>query len=213
MKRMLWGAALALGAMSLSGVSRADTFTWNFDVPTGNVGSTTHTYADTSNLFSITAHAYAGGRNLFGKFTSGDPSETGLGINDRTSNEIQVGDYIQLDVENLQLNGFTDMTMYIGSVQGDSSSGEGFKIWGSNTLGTLGTELTHVRGGDVDSYIIGDITNYRYFSVQGTDTGDVLIRNGLKANRSPIPEPAFYQMSALLLLGGAGVMRMRRRTK
>lgn len=28
---------------------------------------------------------------------------------------------------------------------------------------------------------------------------------------APIPEPAFYQMSALLVLGGAGVVRMRRR--
>lgn len=38
-----------------------------------------------------------------------------------------------------------------------------------------------------------------------------VFQNQLLWTDAPIPEPAFYQMSALLLLGGLGALRMRRR--
>ena len=203
---------ISLGSLVLLGIcasvsSQAATYTWNFDVPAGAVGSSSHTYQNTTNAYNLIAHGYKNngdGSELYGK--SDGAGETGLGLSSDGDHEIDNAHFIQLDVSDLKNHGLSNLTMLVGSVQ----SGEGFKIYGSNTAGSLGTLLVtgDGSGGVVQSILVPSYSTYQYFSLTAS-SANVLLENGLTA--SSVPEPAFFQLASLLGLGGLSAFRLRRK--
>ncbi|MCX6594427.1 MAG: carboxypeptidase regulatory-like domain-containing protein, partial [Acidobacteria bacterium] len=158
---------------SCSGSCAAVT-SFNFTVPAGQLGST---QPYTANGVTLTAYGYNGSgttgtpRALFGKTAGGN--ENGLGIYGTSAdNEITTSTFIQVDTNDLVAKGATNVQMLIGSVQ----SGEGYDIYGSNTLGTIGTKL--LSGGTSESpFAMPGYGTYRYISVRASAV-DVLL-NGI----------------------------------
>lgn len=159
---------------------------YNFNSPTGNLGNT-EVY--TSNGVAVTAYGYLGGHtaDLFGKNNGGD--EVGVGIAGQSDNEIGTNSFIQLDLAQFWASNPSNVSMSIGSVQ----SGESWRIFGSNTLGTLGTLKQSGTTDYPNSFILNSILgSYRYLGVQ-SGSGDVLIST---LSGVSTPEPA-----TLLILG------------
>jgi PEP-CTERM motif-containing protein len=147
----------------------------------GDVG-TTATF--TSNLLKITATAFSSDSDhLFIKKGTGD--ERGLGMTGTTTDEIQPGEFIQLDVSSLATAGFTSGSLILGSVQ----PGEGYKICVSNVAGIISMNCI-VGHLDVTPVNV-NFKGYKYIDVTAS-TGDVLLAKGFIAT----PEP-----SSLMLLG------------
>jgi hypothetical protein len=230
---------VALLSLGVAGLAQATTATWNFDVPLGDVGSATHTYFDSTSGSNIPLTAYGsttatgpttttlgstwgptppGGftndtgaisaHNLFGK--SSGFGETGLGLTGLPSNEIQFTSFIQLDLAAAKSAGATDLHMGIGSMQ----AGEGYLLWGSNTLGTPGTLLKTSLGLPVVQDFDGpSFAAYRYFSISATagSPSDVLLLNGLTSTIVPLNPSVLLLGTGLLGLIGLGWRR--RKTK
>src|SRR5947209_1108553 len=125
-------AALAAASAANAGV------TINFNSSTGNLGNS-HTY--TASGLSVTATGYSASGTqaaLYGKNGSGD--EKGLGVASDPSGDHEIyypgTDFIQLDVHNL-FGLATGASFFMGS----TTSGETWKVYGSNIAGQLGTLL------------------------------------------------------------------------
>lgn len=199
--------ALPLGLMlGFAPSVRASTYTYNFDNPTGTLG-TSQTY--TVNGVTITAYGYNNGvaAKLFGKQDGGD--ENGLGLYGTSDHEITTTGFVQLDLANLwALNPIT-VTMSIGSVQHDES----WDIFGSNTKGSKGTELLtgSLDAPNTFNLAVG-IENYRYVSVQA-DCGDVLLStlSAGTSTGSQTPEPGTMVLLGTGLLGMSAMLRRIRR--
>jgi len=230
-------APIALFAMSA--MSQAADFTWNFAEAAGPVNAAHKAFTSTTVNgvdYVLTAYGFhapsnapalptnttnwnfnnATSVNLYEKYDGANSGETGLGLSGEGDHEIERNTFIQLDLVNLQHH-LKDLTIFVGSLQ----QGEGFDIWGSNTLGTPGQFLysSHsVHGSNselIESYMMADINTYRYVSVSAwtspngqyaSGSDDVCIKNGLSA--VPAPEPA-----PMLALGLGAVVMLRRRKK
>jgi hypothetical protein len=169
--------------------ARADGVSYNFGgctdslVCSGNVGGVTAKY--TSNGYTTIATAFsAANNNLFIKTGTGD--EHGLGMVGTPDDEIEHGEFIQLDVTSLAKAGFTTAALTLGSVQ----IGEGYQICVSKVAGSdSGNCFTGNLDGSPVAVNFG--SGYNYIDVTAT-TGDVLLATGLVA----VSEP-----SSLMLLG------------
>jgi hypothetical protein len=205
--------SLAVFCLAAAGPARSITYVWDFSVPAGSQASP-HTYLDNTATYALTAYGNTtvngptsvvinvdtwgpgGGytnntgtiasHNLYGK--NSGPGEIGLGLAGLPSDEIQFQSFVQLDLTNLYANGFTNLTMTVSSMQ----DGEGYYLWGSNTLGVPGVLLKAGLGPPVDeTFMIPEFGTYTYFSVSATPiisphtASDVLILDGLTAR---IPE-------------------------
>jgi|GEM_PF-732145 len=193
--------------------------TWNLN-PSGSnasVGSASQSY--TVSGFTITAYGYdnSGGigspHTLY--FKNLGVSERGLGITGTTDNELQVNGagvplhFIQLDLSSILSQGFTNGQIEVGSIQ----SGEGWNLYGSNTLGTLGVKLNaSVFGSSTDETFVNvpNFGTYKYISVV-TATGDVL-PVAFQATFTPIPEAASV-IPVLCLITVATAIEIRRRRR
>jgi hypothetical protein len=210
-----FAAVLCLGMAS---VASAGSITFDFSSAGSNVALGTSQPYTVSGV-TITAYGYRidtpnTASQLFSKV--GGTNETGLGlVHDEscsTCDEIDNGHFIQLDLQNLFTQGYTLTLVVVQS----SQSGEGFKIFGSTTLGTLGTTLLASGSGGVGScngnaactVTVTDPGTYRYISLTATG-GDVLLST-LTANApsAPTPEPG----TLLLMMSGlSGLWCFRRR--
>ncbi len=231
MKRFgMMGVLVMLGALAFLGLAIGSAqataiVTWNFDSPAGSVPSP-HTYFDTTNTIPIIASGFTttnaaptsgtwtpgtvASTPLFGKFTLGDPSETGLGLAGLDpENEIVVKSMVQLDLSYLIAHGFSDPIISIGSVQATES----FAVFGSNTAANVGgASGTFLNGGTglpvIQTFPLSGYPNDQFIWITATNE-DVLLINGLT---SGVPEP-----STLLLLGsgllGLGGIAWRRNRK
>ncbi len=117
---------------------------------TGDIG---HSDTFLAGAVSMTAYGFSAANtntDLWYKADGGD--ETGLGLsNDTVDHEVQGTSFLQFTAANVA-------TISIGSVQ----SGETYQLYGSNTLGTLGTKI--------GSLGTADVTNLNLAAIDGTWT-------------------------------------------
>jgi hypothetical protein len=172
------------------------------------VGSNTQIF--TSEGFSITARGFDNNngigtpRELY--FKNKPPVdgavEFGLGLV-TPHNEINAGpngplNFIQFDVTAILAAGMFNGQISVGSLQ----AGESYSIHGSNTLGTLGTQLSGPFVGlafDNQFVALPDFGLYNFYSIVAS-SGNVL-PVALSAEIAPIPEMnALLPVGALVLL-------------
>lgn len=176
----------------------ASTLTYDFSLPTGDLGTSSHTY--TSNGISIPAYGFSSssplsigiGVNLFGK-TEG-AHETGLGlVNDRSGNhEIVPGSYIQLDLS--ALTHATSLGIQVLSVQ----QGEGYNLYLSNMKGVAGaTYQTGLSSESAYTVPVADIQTNHFLSVSAS-SGNVLLGSATAATQTPEPTTMFSMGTGLL---------------
>jgi hypothetical protein len=195
-----YASLAALGAVLVMTTSaRSDSVTFDFNNPGGTLGTsqkyTSSGLSVTAYGFSVTTgHALA----LYGK--NGGSDEVGLGIANapNSDHEIQTNQFIQLDLSKLPA-GISLVSMSIGSVQ----PGEGYSLWASNTLGSLGTEFMtgntdYPATFSLSSFPAGD----HYLSVRAT-SNDVLLSTLTVDPPPAVPEPASL---ALLGIGGMSAL-------
>jgi hypothetical protein len=167
----------------------------------GNVGSSSLDL--TQSGFTITARGYdnvpANPDTLHSLFfksgpDSGGANERGLGLTGTLNNELQTSggnpvNYIQLDLRSILGQGFGSFQVSIGSVQ----SGESFLLFGSNTQGSLGSQIG--SGGSTFDDQFVSVANYQFISI-AAGAMDVL-PVAFRATVTPVPE-----MSALFPVFG-----------
>ena len=167
----------------------------------GNVGSSSLDL--TQSGFTITARGYdnvpANPDTLHSLFfksgpDSGGGSERGLGLTGTLNNELQTSggnpvNYIQLDLRSILGQGFGSFQVSIGSIQ----SGESFLLFGSNTQGSLGTQIG--SGGSTFDDQFVSVATYQFISI-AAGAMDVL-PVAFRATVTPVPE-----MSALFPVFG-----------
>lgn len=125
-------ALVAMGAAFATQANADINFTFQENGSNVNLGPTS-TFTESG--FSLTASGFltAGGTtDLFAKFTSGDPSETGLGtFIDSLDHEILTTNFIQLTLPTTPPSNFT--MILLGSVQ----AGESAQVYFTTTAGSL----------------------------------------------------------------------------
>lgn len=204
-------ALLAVAMVISSLPALAFDVTWQFANSTmnGNYGtSKTFTGSDATTMITAEGFLTAGGTtNLWGKYTSGDPTETGLGIMNQVAHEIDSSQFVQFDVSSL-LSSFTGGSFSLGSLQ----SGESFLLCGSNSSGTLGATCTPAifEAGSTTTNTVNLMSwgSFNYYDITGGPAGDTLIDSLVLTQGSPVPEPV-----SMLLLGsglvGLGFLRRK----
>ena len=180
------------------------------------VGGSSHTY--TSSGFSITAYGFDNhsgigtAHDLFYKNVPeiGGAVETGLGLVNTPNNELQAGlHFIQFDFTAALAAGMFNGQLSVGSIQANES----FTIFGSNTLGTMGTQVSGVFGSAFDNQFVAipGFGQFNYYSVLAMS--DDVLPVAIRADLPAVPEMnALIPVIALLgLVIGGGVWCQRRR--
>jgi hypothetical protein len=179
---------------------------WDLNPNDLNAPAGSNTQIFTSGGFSITARGFDNNngigtpRELYykNKPPVDGAVEFGLGLV-TPHNEINSGpngplNFIQFDVTAILAAGMFNGQISVGSLQ----AGESFSIHGSNTLGTLGTQLSGPFPGltfDNQFVALPDFGLYNFYSIVAS-SGNVL-PVALSAEIAPIPE-----MNALLPIAG-----------
>lgn len=184
---------LVFATVVLCGAAFADS-TFNFGANgNGDIGqSDTFTAGgDSITLWGFTGNASNPNTDLWYKTGGGD--ETGLGLLNDPSNEHEIvgSSFIQFTAAGIK-------TITLGSVQ----SGESFALYGSNTLGTLGTLLTGYTGTADGTVNLSAIDGtWKYVSVLAPK-GNVLL------DSATVPEPGTLAM--MITLGVVGLFTFGR---
>ena len=178
MKKVLIEVLCLVSIAAISTVGYSATIVYDFGNPNANppvlqaVPSPFSSYAVTHNGITLTAYGYSTSttpnplKALEWKHGGGD--ENGLGFTDTLDHEItlnsnnQPANYIQVDVSQALLAGGITGKIKAGSV----TDGEAFDVWGSNTLGTLGTSLIPSGSTADNTYIpIPSWGTYKYIAM------------------------------------------------
>lgn len=142
-----------------------------FNQPPGNVGPI---YPYTLGDVTVTAYGYEIGTpnqptDMYGK--NSGPNKIGLGISSNPENEIDNETFVCLDISNIiSQNCETTPTITISSIDENGT----FSIYGSNTLGDLGTFLISASDNTIDIPMFG---NYKYICItaSGSTNSNVLL--------------------------------------
>jgi hypothetical protein len=201
-----FSSAIIIVSLALSSLALADTV--SFSSPGGDRGAS-QTY--TLDGVTITATGFNGG-DLFGKSLGGNENGLGLTGDPTTDNEIffkSMGtqDFIQLDVLNLLNANFTAFQFQMNS----STSPD---AWSVSACSVSGTDCftSPATGTDQNAHnapaSLSKTNHYLDFSATG---GNVLL-SSLSATPPSVPEPRFYGLLLVALLGVAGVILRNRRS-
>lgn len=168
-------------------------------------GSPSITY--TSSGYSITAYGFdnhAGigtAHELFYKNVTeiGGAVEFGLGLTNTPHNEIQAGlNFIQFDFTATLAAGLLNGQISVGSIQAN----EAFAIYGSNTLGTLGSQVGNTTyGSSFDNQFVSipNFGQFHYYSIVAA--ADDVLPVAIRADLPAVPEMnALLPVAALILL-------------
>jgi len=207
MKKLLMAAATAATLACAAPAAQA-AIVFNLGGPDVNLGPS-ETYTDLGSSLSVTAYGFdaaSAPTNLFGKDEG--PGERGLGLlTDPTGQgEIHVGSgFIQLDVS--ALFGKVNTASFI---MNSTTEGETWGVFGSNTLGTLGGQLT--SGSDELSHALPNFGAFKYYGFaeinNGPSAGDNVLLTSLTV--AQVPEPATWALM-IMGFGAAGAMLRRQR--
>jgi hypothetical protein len=168
------------------------------------VGSSSQTY--TSSGFSITAYGFDNhsgigtAHDLFYKNVPeiGGAVEFGLGLVNTPNNELQVGlHFIQFDFTAMLAAGMLNGQISVGSIQAN----EAFAIYGSNALGTLGTQVGGTFGSSFDNVFVSipNFGQFLYYSIVAA--ADDVLPVAVQADLPPVPEMnALLPIAVLILL-------------
>lgn len=217
--------ACVLSAFAIASAN-AIVVTWDFNSgnQNGNAGANTLTY--TQSGYNLTVRGYD---NVPGTDTlhelyyknesmSGGAMERGLGLAGVPSNEFGVdangnpSNYLQLDLRSILLAGATNGMIQVASLQ----AGESYTIFGSNSLGQMGTQLGGPFAGltfDNQFVAIPDFGSYQYISIAAA-SGRVL-PVAFRATITPIPEMSvvFPVLGLLAAVSTTQILRRRRAAK
>jgi len=219
-------AVLFLAAFgAVSSVGYGAVLAYNFGNPNASppplqaVGGSS--YAVTNTGITLTAYGFDANYNpklLEWKAQGGD--ENGLGFTDTLDNEItlsshnQPANYIQVDVTQALAAGGLNGEIKVGSV----TDGEAFDVWGSNTLGVLGTNIISANTTDNAFITLPFWGLYDYIAVTvhpelvpdggGSSYTNNVLLGGVEFTKSNVPEPATM---SLLALGGLATLLRRKK--
>ena len=185
------------------------TVVWDLNPTHANapVGGSSHTY--TSSGFSITAYGFDNhsgigtAHDLFFKNVPeiGGATETGLGLTNTLNNELQPGlHFIQFDFTAALAAGMFNGQLSVGSIQ----PGESYTIFGSNTLGTLGSQVSGIFGSTFDDQFVAipGFGQFNYYSVVAMS--DDVLPVAVRADLGPVPETnALLPVAGLIMLAAA----------
>jgi VPDSG-CTERM motif len=196
--------ALGLGFAAAPAFADAN---YNFSLgPTSTSGgNTVFNYSGTNNVTLIASGFNVTGNSptaLFTKDPSNGPDESGLGtVVDTPDHEITDDQFVQLNVTNLMAQGYTSLTIDLGSLQqgedGVISYGSAAGSLTNPILATLvGTPLTQ-------SYTVNFVSGMDFIDITGAgpnaggeDSGDIVIE---AATAHSVPDGG----TTLAMLGGA----------
>src|SRR5205085_10746686 len=139
--------------------------------------------------------------DLFFKNVSpiGGATESGLGLTNIGDNELQAGlHFIQFDFTAALAAGMFNGQLSVASIQ----VGESFAIFGSNTLGTLGTQVSGLFGSTFDNQFVSipGFGQFNYYAVMAMS--DDVVPAAVRADLPAIPE-----MNALIpIMVGLGLV-------
>jgi len=178
------------------------------------VGSSSRTYI--SSGYSITAYGFDNHsgigtpHELFYKNVGeiGGAVEFGLGLTNTPSNELQVGlHFIQFDFTAALAAGLLHGQISVGSIQAN----EAFAIYGSNTLGTLGSQLGGTYGSTFDNQFVNlpNFGQYNFYSIVAA--ADDVLPVALRADLPAVPEMNALLPGAALLLALMAARMLRQR--
>jgi len=204
--------------------AQAVVVTWDFNPgnQNANVGSATRVY--TQSGYNLTVRGYdnvIGGPDTLHelRYKNEDPHggafERGLGLVGTPSNEFGVnGDgtptnYLQLDLRSVLSQGFTNGMVQVASLQ----SGESYTLFGSNTQGQLGTQISGTFAGlafDNDFVAIPNFGDFQFVSIAAV-SGRIL-PVAFQATITPIPEMnvLFPIVGLLVAVSSTQILRRRR---
>jgi hypothetical protein len=178
---------IVLSCLGLAMATSATTVTFTFQENGSNKDlGPSSTFTESG--FSITANGFdtAGtASDLYAKFTSGDATETGLGMNnDVPDHEIDTTHFIQLNLSNLK--GTTSCILTISSIQ----AGEGANVYATTSAGVpTSADILTTLSGSVGTVQTVDITAAvnagDFIDIQATG-GNVLIETLAAAVCAPI---------------------------
>ncbi|MGH9450508.1 MAG: PEP-CTERM sorting domain-containing protein [Terriglobia bacterium] len=185
----------------------AGTITYNFSGSDVTIPSPS---SFTSGGITITAYGEVHGTNnkLYQK--DDGASESGLGLDGTSNDEINPGQEIVLDLTNLISAGYTNGTLTLGSLQ----AGEGGQICDSDSLAhaKAGTHLTGCTGQILESGssavgssgLIGLGSGYLVFKTDNSNSapnGNYLISELQASTPTTTPEPASLFLFGTALIG------------
>ena len=185
----------------------AATLVFQLNSPNGDMGTS---YVFTQSGVQIPAYSYAitGRRpDLYGK--NSGAGETGLGLTNDRDHEINTSDFVQMDFSDPLALHMAAAQFQMGSVQ----SGEGWALYGSNTLGAIGTELMTSTSEAIVT--VPDWGTYRYYSWTATAKnvvlGEIVLKNSDVKTTDSAPEPGTMAATGAALIGVSMMIRRLRR--
>ena len=213
-------AVLAGGASVTSNATTV--YTYTFQISDSNLGSS-HAYGTAP--YDVTVYGFDG-TATDSPNRAADLSETPSGLGLAGTSQITTSDFVTID--------FADPETVHGATAafevGDLSSGEGWELYGSDTLGELGTAITSNTAGwgtaantwetipnlaDYTYYSLAEVKEGGYGQMMGGDCGNsspgITLAGVQVTGPTCTPEPGTCMLVGLALIGlSAGTRRLRR---